>query len=449
MSSLVTDSVPAEPLDGSQLLSDISQFIAHYLQCSPEQRTVLAFWVLHTYCFSVAEVTPYLSIQSGQKQSGKTLCLQLLSLLVGNPSLTCTLNASGLMHRMRLNPPSAILLDECQATVGTRSRPKAPVLCALLATSYYACHGRLEFKQDNQAFCPKAFAGRGPLPEELGELALPIILQPIRERNGLRKFKAQFASEEAGPIRKRLADWASQHLPALANLPRYADEDFPASLPHLSLPRQDMIEPLLQLARKIGGEWPERLRQSLIALFAEEAAFHLQASLDILNALYGCFCHYGFPERIATGTLLEWLQTQPQRPWDADGSITAQMLARLLAAVDIRPRLQRIGKGNPARGYMFEDFRPAWKRHFNYQFLPAEVMHPKSGIANPRPRPEPGLFAAESNKDKACNGLVQDAQVSIPAPPNTVCALPLSEFIPMVAEVQLGNMTGELANCHG
>src|SRR5205809_1395908 len=76
-------------------LDDVIAFLARYLYCTEHQRTLIALWVLHAHCFSAAEVTPYLSIQSALEQSGKTLSLQLLSLLCPNPALTATSNSDG------------------------------------------------------------------------------------------------------------------------------------------------------------------------------------------------------------------------------------------------------------------------------------------------------------------------------------------------------------------
>src|SRR5438045_9327548 len=89
-------------IDGSALLDQVSQFIGRYLQCSEHQRTVMALWVFHThhYCLPAAPFTPYLSIQSTQKQSGKTLCLQLLSLLCDSPALTVGFTTSNLTRRI-------------------------------------------------------------------------------------------------------------------------------------------------------------------------------------------------------------------------------------------------------------------------------------------------------------------------------------------------------------
>src|SRR5437016_4846921 len=154
-------------IDGSALLDQVSQFIGRYLQCSEHQRTVMALWALHTHCLSVAQFTPYLSIQSAEKQSGKTLCLQLLSLLCESPALTAGFTASTLARRMdtRSNEPiSALLLDECQATVGTHARPKNPALRAILASGFQIGPGYTGKSGERAIFAPKAFAGRGPLP---------------------------------------------------------------------------------------------------------------------------------------------------------------------------------------------------------------------------------------------------------------------------------------------
>src|SRR5689334_7342786 len=45
-----------------KILDDLCAFLARYLQCSDDQRTVLALWVLHTWCFAAARSTPYLAI---------------------------------------------------------------------------------------------------------------------------------------------------------------------------------------------------------------------------------------------------------------------------------------------------------------------------------------------------------------------------------------------------
>ncbi|HEY6351635.1 MAG TPA: hypothetical protein VI636_19715, partial [Candidatus Angelobacter sp.] len=104
------------PSDGARLLKQITDFLARYLHCSEHQRTVLALWIFHSHCFSAARATPYLHIRSQHKQSGKTLCLHLLSLLCERPAPTTGFTAATLTYRTDTLDLPTFLLDECQAT---------------------------------------------------------------------------------------------------------------------------------------------------------------------------------------------------------------------------------------------------------------------------------------------------------------------------------------------
>jgi hypothetical protein len=367
----------------SDVVSQVSEFLARYLQCSEHQRTVLALWVLHTYCSSAAQVTPYLSIQSASKQSGKTLCLQLLSLLCDNPALTAGFTASNLALRMRLRPVSTVLLDECQATLGTRGRSRAPALRALLASGYHRGLGYTGAVQEYTVFCPKAFAGMGQLPEALADRSIPIILERLEdhpvsevERDGVQRFHLRWATEEVEPLKQQLHAWAEENLPRLQEMPPYDEEAFP---PNFSPRRQDLCEPLLQLADAVGGEWPTRIRQALVTIFAEEAAFDLQPSLQLLAAIRDCFAHHGYPERLSTADLLDWTHALPSGLWDVDDRFSAHKLARLLIPFEIRPRAQRIGSSNPARGYQLEHFREPWKKHLDFEAPQSEIPRKDAG----------------------------------------------------------------------
>src|SRR5215467_14112721 len=107
-------------INGDELLSEVIDFIGRYLHCSEHQRTVLALWIFHTHCLLGVTTTPYLAIRSAHKQSGKTLCLHLLSLLSSDSAFSSGFTAATLTRR--IDPVvHTLLLDEFQATIGTRS----------------------------------------------------------------------------------------------------------------------------------------------------------------------------------------------------------------------------------------------------------------------------------------------------------------------------------------
>src|SRR5215469_15932522 len=173
---------PPTSVDGAQLLQQIIQFLGRYLHCSEHQRTVLALWIFHTHCFPAARVTPYLHIRSQQQQSGKTLCLQLLSLLCERPALTTGFTASTLTHRTDTVTVPTFLLDECQATIGSQARSKNPALRAILIDGFQRGFGYTARTHDRNIFSPKAFAGIGLLPEPLAQRSIPLILEQLDTR---------------------------------------------------------------------------------------------------------------------------------------------------------------------------------------------------------------------------------------------------------------------------
>ena len=363
---------PSPPLDGAHLLQQIIQFIGRYLHCSEHQRTVLALWVFHTHCFPVAQVTPYLAIRSNHKQSGKTLCLQLLSRLCAEPAFSAGFTAATLTRRIDPAIPT-LLLDEFQATIGTRSRSKNPTLRALLVSGFQCGPCYTGHKSETSLFCPKAFAGIGTLPEMLADRSIPIILEPITRFDKVKRLNLNRALEEAEPIVKSLLEWTEQNFEALNQADSLAPEQFP---PGLSPRRLDMIEPLLQIAAQIGGPWPVKAREALAALFEQELAHDHSDRIQLLSDLRDAFAHHGNPERISTAALLDWLHTQPDRPWNREGPITAQTLAFLLQSFNIRSRTQRVGKASPARGYILQDFVPRWARLLTPEADGSPVKHP-------------------------------------------------------------------------
>src|SRR5215813_3135112 len=299
------------PIDALLLVDVVKQFLARYLECSEHQRTVLALWVLHSHALIGSEVTPYLAIQSAEKQSGKTLCLKLLGMLITHHALTAGFTPANISRR--LDPYiSTVLLDECQATVGTRARPKNPVLRALLAGGYDGI-GYTDATHERNLFAPKAFAGKGQLPEEIADRSISIVLQPVSETSTVERYHHHIAAKDAKPLRQLLHLWAVGVEIDLEERPPLRKEDFP---PNLSPRRRDMVEPLLQLADFIGGEWPRRIREAIPVIFAEQADFELKESLQLLADVRDCFAFHNYPERLPTAVFLDWLHGLPTRSWD-------------------------------------------------------------------------------------------------------------------------------------
>src|SRR5215469_14777662 len=212
-------------INGDELLSEVLDFIGRYLHCSEHQRTVLALWIFHTHCSFAATTTPYLAIRSDHKQSGKTLCLHLLSLLSSESAFSSGFTAATLSRR--IDPvPRTMLLDEFQATIGTRSRSKNPLLRALLVSGSRSGPGYTDRTHERNLFCPKAFAGIGQLPEMLADRSIPIILEPLTRNDRIERFNHHHAFDHAKQIRELLHFWTLDYEPIFEEMPSLTAEQF-------------------------------------------------------------------------------------------------------------------------------------------------------------------------------------------------------------------------------
>ena len=100
-----------------QMFFRLWAFFQKHLNTTPEQLGLLSIWTLHTHCYSAFRTTPYLNICSREKQCGKTLCLELLSLVCNNVWYA-TGATPAVLAKTVLGSRPTILLDECQTLFG-------------------------------------------------------------------------------------------------------------------------------------------------------------------------------------------------------------------------------------------------------------------------------------------------------------------------------------------
>src|SRR4051794_7356309 len=96
----------------TELLQRASDFLTRYVILPDDHSAVaLSLFVAHTWAFEAAHVTPYLTVMSPDKQSGKTRLLESLELLVANPWLVSNISSAVLYRRVDSDRPT-LLLDE-------------------------------------------------------------------------------------------------------------------------------------------------------------------------------------------------------------------------------------------------------------------------------------------------------------------------------------------------
>jgi hypothetical protein len=386
LEALAAAAVPLVADTTESLLDDVSAFIRRFVVVSPMQVIAISLWVLHTHLIAVAEATPYLSITSPEKRSGKTRLLEVLELLVARAWMTGRVSAAVLSRKIDAESPT-LLLDESDAAfrggeeyaetlrgilnTGHRRGGKTSCCVGVGASITYA---------DFSTYSAKAIAGIGKLPDTIADRSIAIRLQRRAKEEPVERFRRRLVSPEGADLHRRIERWASR---LDRNALAVSDPTIPSELDDRAA---DGWEPLLAIADLAGGAWSNRARQAAVALSGEEVREDESFGIRLLGDIRAAFARRRGVDRLSTVVLIESLAGEPDTPWVEwwnykDGKPergAERKLAGVLKRYAIRPRSIRFAGGEFAKGYMREWFEEAWRRYLPASD-PSHPSHPAAG----------------------------------------------------------------------
>lgn len=364
-----------EPVpDGAALLDDVAVYIRRFVVLTPQQADAVALWIMHTHCVAIAEATPYLSITSPEKRSGKTRLLEVLELLAARPWFTGRATPAVLVRKIDRDAPT-LLLDESDAAF-KGSQEYAEALRGVLNTGHrrggvaslcVKAGGDFDLK-DFATFCPKAIAGIGKLPDTVADRAITISLKRRAPTEPIERFRRTIADAEAKPLRARLTAWAAGNLDAL----RDARPEIPNALDDRAV---DGWEPLICIADLVGGEWPSRSRRTALGVSAGDGREDESSGVQLLGDIRDIFQERE-TDRLSSADILVALNGDEERPWgDLQGKpLDPRRLAKLLRPFGIRVKPLRIGS-TTLQGYLLEAFSDAFGRYLSvYPLEPQQAQ---------------------------------------------------------------------------
>ena len=249
------------------LLAGIETYARRYVVLNADQAAAAALWVAHTHAIDAAHATPYMSMTSPEKRSGKTRLLEALQHLVARPWFTGRVTPAVLARKVDAHTPT-LLLDESDTAFGG-DKDYAEALRGILncghrrGGAYSICVGEgasLTYK-DFSAFSPKAIAGIGELPDTVADRAIAIRLKRRAPAEKIERYREREARPAAELLAKPLAAWAADE-PMIAKL-RAASPALPESISDRAA---DCWEPLIAIADLAGAQWPERSRAIAVRL---------------------------------------------------------------------------------------------------------------------------------------------------------------------------------------
>jgi hypothetical protein len=384
----------------ARTLEAVTSFVGRFVVLTEHQLVAAALFVFHTHAFDAADATPYLSVSSAEKRSGKTRLLEVLELLVRAPLPTMNISDAALFRSIeKMNGPT-LLLDEIDAVFGPRARDREDLRGMLNAGYRRGAVARRMGGANNttlqefQVFAPKVFAGIGELPDTIRDRAIRVRLERRTREEPIDRFRRRDAEPAAEPIRESLASIAE------FNLDRLADAR-PALPDELDDRAQDVWEPLLAIADLAGDPWPQRARAAALALSTGQEREDESPGARLLQDLFAIFTDG--EQRYRTSDLLDALAEIEESPWGAwyGKPLTAHGLSKLLKPYGIRT-MPVWADGQTVKGYKSEQFADAWLRVLGVRRV-SEVRSGSSIEAAPNPpnRPNPARAEQERQGEQA------------------------------------------------
>ena len=304
-------------VDGSKLLSAITEAIKIYVVLPPNSAEILALWAMHTHCFDCFGHSPRAAITSPEKGCGKTTTLDALECLVSRPLPTANATASAIFRIVEQARPT-LLIDEADTFLKENDE-----LRGILNTGHRRGGQVLRTVGDDHeprqfsTWSPAAIAMIGRLPDTLNDRSVIISLRRRKPEESVRPFRSDRA-DDLRVLARKMARWVQDHKVALTA----ADPDMGEIMNRVA----DNWRPLFAIADAAGAHWPKRVRE--IAAAADKASVEQSISIRLLRDIRWIFdgrpetdddgkTIFGGPvlDRISSAELVIQLAAIEGRPW--------------------------------------------------------------------------------------------------------------------------------------
>ncbi|MBI4524378.1 MAG: DUF3631 domain-containing protein [Deltaproteobacteria bacterium] len=371
-----------ESVNGAELLNELVSGIKRFVVLPLPAVRAVALWILHGHTLEAFSISPLLAIISATKRAGKTLLLEIVSLLVQRRLFASNITPSALFRAVDKFTPS-LLIDEADTFLRENDELRGILNASHRKASAYVVRSVGDDHEPTlfRTWCAKAIALIGKLPATLEDRSILFSMKRKAPGEIVERFRADRAATELRDMKRRAMRWAKDNVDAL----RAADPETPEILNDRAA---DNWRPLLAIADVAGGHWPDIARTAAAALSGNVDEGENSALIQLLEDLRKLFDSRGV-DRLTSSEVVEALAAMTDRPWPEwkrGKPITERGLARLLAPLEVRPSQLWINGGN-VRGYNREIFEDAFSRYIP----PSDPL----GLLEPAPEAaEPSISAS-------------------------------------------------------
>jgi putative DNA primase/helicase len=380
-----------EPVDGAELLDEMSATIKRHIVLTDAQADTVALWCVYTHGYTAFRIAPRLGIRAPTHGCGKSELLMRIERLVARP-LPCDNITPAVLFRLIETSHPTLLLDELDNNLPENKSALLGVMNAGYNAKgmVYRC-----VRDDNDVrgfsvFGPFAYAMIGQSVGSFNSRSIPIDM-----RRATPAEKAPLASFEDGNseyqrltvLGRKAARWVNDYVNEL----KAAQPD----MGKLVNRPADNWKPLFAVAGLAGGGWSERARASA------QSSAEVQDKQSLVEELFADIKAILEPEEktateeITSKQLVDQLVSIEGERWAEYGKqqkpITQNALARLIKDFGIRPI--DVGLEHARRkGYKRWQFREVFEAYLAlpHDSIPAAAQDAKNAeqFAHSQPRSE-------------------------------------------------------------
>ncbi len=343
----------AEPVDGADLLEDITETLQRFVVLPDHAAETVAFWIMFAWAFDAWTIAPMIQISAPERACGKSRLLEVIGALVPKPLPTGSISTAALFRVIEAHGP-CLLVDESDTFLTENLELVGVLNNGYLRSQAFVirCDGDDHAVKQFRVWGPKVLCGIGELSDTLASRCITIQMRRKRTGENVERLRAD-QQGWAEVLRSGCARWAADNTERL----RGADPEMPNALDDRA---QDNWRPLITIADLVGGDWPARARAAAIALCAPRAGREETKGVLLLRAVREVF-ERGHCDSIASSLLIDRLCAMPDSPWsewNRGKPISARSVARLLGGFEIAPQ-----KGRQSNFYVRAGFEDAWSRY--------------------------------------------------------------------------------------
>jgi Protein of unknown function (DUF3631) len=392
-----------DPIDGAELLTDLSRTIGAYVKMEGHQRDAIALWFVFAHAHDLRDYAPLLLIKSAIKRSGKTRLAEMAPYLTPRPLALAGLTAA-FIERAIEGYKCTLIIDEAD-----RLRKGNPALAEQIDAQLNRSFMRKgAFVGKNvplpgggyeprlfSTWAPTLISGIGKQADTAEDRAVIIVLKRKLTREKVKQRRAR-DGDDLRILARRIARFVEDNESYLRN-------HVPDALEVDNDRAKDVWEPLLTIAEAAGGEWPERARKAGRALAGEAVEEEEESGVQLLSDIRGVFCaaylavhpaHKDLPPgeilklakdkakdedakrgrpndgpRLPSSILVQRLIEVEDGPYktvgDTQKPLTQNTLARALREFKIRPGTIWLSKESTPKGYHLHSFEDAFARYLS------------------------------------------------------------------------------------